>query len=71
MNVQRDSFEKNAFIIRLEHRQQSYAQSEPVAVDLQKIFPEIEIVSFAEYYLSKLFSIHSARRRTIYRPGPS
>ena len=54
VNVQRD--EENSFIIRLEHWQQSYAQSQPAAVDLQKMFPDIQIVSVAEYYLSKLFS---------------
>ena len=51
VNVQRD--EENSFIIRLEHWQQSYAETKPAAVDLQKMFPDIQIVSVAEYYLSK------------------
>ena len=54
VNVQRDI--GNSFIIRLEHWQQNFIKAEPVPVDLQKIFPEIQLLTFAEYYLSKFFA---------------
>ena len=60
VNVQRDI--GNSFIIRLEHWQQNYIKAEPVPVDLQKIFPEIQLLTFAEYYLSKFSG--SPRPRT-------
>ena len=56
VNVQRDI--GNSFIIRLEHWQQNYIKTEPVPVDLQKIFPEIQLLTFAEYYLSKFLARH-------------
>ena len=57
VNVQRDI--GNSFIIRLEHWQQNYIKAEPVPVDLQKIFPEIQLLTFSEYYLSKFVGLPS------------
>ena len=58
VNVQRDI--GNSFIIRLEHWQQNFIKAEPVPVDLQKIFPEIQLLTFSEYYLSKFFDTSSS-----------
>ena len=69
VNVQRDI--GNSFIIRLEHWQQNYIKAEPVPVDLQKIFPEIQLLTFAEYYLSKFFVLRRAALNDVRGARPS